>query len=213
MTLYFLSNKIIFTSRSKSFSSSILNWCESTLNHDEEGVITNISMEYHFLDNFLKELKQKNIQNCTFFIYTDIIEMYRTIIKNHLIIAAGGLVFNQNNQVLLIKRNGSWDLPKGKVEPMELYPEAAKREVEEECGIEVDITSKLGITYHAYPLKSNIAIKKNIWYSMMCTNIKNAKPQLEEGITKLKWCNLAEAKTLIATSFLSLQKIWEYVPS
>ena len=33
-----------------------------------------------------------------------------------LIKAAGGLVYNQENKLLMIFRNGKWDLPKGKVE-------------------------------------------------------------------------------------------------
>ena len=49
--------------------------------------------------------------------------------------AAGGGVYNSKNKILLIKRNGLWDLPKGKVEIGETYPEAALREVTEECGI------------------------------------------------------------------------------
>lgn len=37
--------------------------------------------------------------------------------------------------MLLIQRNGRWDLPKGKVEPGETLLQAALREVEEETGI------------------------------------------------------------------------------
>jgi hypothetical protein len=33
--------------------------------------------------------------------------------------AAGGLVINDRNEILLIKRRGKWDLPKGKAEPGE----------------------------------------------------------------------------------------------
>lgn len=38
-------------------------------------------------------------------------------------------------KMLLIQRNGRWDLPKGKVEPGETLLQAALREVEEETGI------------------------------------------------------------------------------
>ena len=51
--------------------------------------------------------------------------------------AAGGLVRNQEGDYLFIKRLGKWDLPKGKVEAEEQMKEAAVREVEEECGVEV----------------------------------------------------------------------------
>ena len=33
-----------------------------------------------------------------------------------IITAAGGLVFNQNDELLMIYRRGKWDLPKGKLE-------------------------------------------------------------------------------------------------
>ena len=48
--------------------------------------------------------------------------------------AAGGLVFNKENQLLTIKRNGLWDLPKGKIERHEDQMAAALREVMEETG-------------------------------------------------------------------------------
>ena len=55
--------------------------------------------------------------------------------KLTLIKAAGGLVYNQENKLLMIFRNGKWDLPKGKLEEGESIENCAIREVEEECGI------------------------------------------------------------------------------
>ena len=49
--------------------------------------------------------------------------------------AAGGLVKNDQDELLLIFRNGQWDLPKGKLEKNEKNKHTAIREVEEECGI------------------------------------------------------------------------------
>ena len=64
--------------------------------------------------------------------------------------AAGGLVFNkENGEILMIFRNGKWDLPKGKLEEGENKKQCAIREVEEECSIVgLDITEKLIETYH-----------------------------------------------------------------
>jgi hypothetical protein len=50
--------------------------------------------------------------------------------------AAGGLVALRDGRILLIKRLGKWDLPKGKVEKGESLQETALREVVEECGLE-----------------------------------------------------------------------------
>ncbi len=41
--------------------------------------------------------------------------------------AAGGLVLNEKGEVLMIFRRGSWDLPKGKIDPNESVETAAIR--------------------------------------------------------------------------------------
>jgi len=46
------------------------------------------------------------------------------------VIAAGGLVTNEIDEILVINRLDKWDLPKGKVEPEEPIKLAAVREVE-----------------------------------------------------------------------------------
>ena len=52
-----------------------------------------------------------------------------------LIEAAGGIVQNDQKQMLFIYRLNKWDLPKGKVEKGENFEQAAIREVEEETGV------------------------------------------------------------------------------
>ena len=47
------------------------------------------------------------------------------------VIAAGGKVHNNKNEILFIFRNGKWDLPKGKAEAKETINQTALREVEE----------------------------------------------------------------------------------
>ena len=57
--------------------------------------------------------------------------------KHKHIIAAGGVVFRIEHEVvsiLLIFRNGVWDLPKGKLEKGESIEMCASREVSEETG-------------------------------------------------------------------------------
>ena len=57
-------------------------------------------------------------------------ETFKDFADNYTLIqAAGGLVFNKENQLLTIKRNGLWDLPKGKIEKHEDQRAAALREV------------------------------------------------------------------------------------
>jgi 8-oxo-dGTP diphosphatase len=60
-------------------------------------------------------------------------------------IGVGGIVFNDNRQVLLIERNqppasGLWSIPGGKLESKESLSEACNREVKEETGLDVQAT-------------------------------------------------------------------------
>lgn len=74
--------------------------------------------------------------------------------------AAGGVV-QQNNRILIIKRSGTPDLPKGHQEPGESIEQCAIREVEEECGLQnVKITSHLTDTLHIYYRNENWYLKK-----------------------------------------------------
>ena len=119
-----------------------------------------------------------------------------THIKSYfkLVNAAGGLVINPNKEILLIKRLGKWDLPKGKLEKGESKQEGAIREVEEECGISnLRILKSLKKTYHVYNLKESWVLKTCYWYWMAYKGNEILKPQLEEDITEVKWENFKNA--------------------
>jgi len=101
--------------------------------------------------------------------------------------AAGGIV-KRKDEFLFIKRNGLWDLPKGKMEDGESPEVCAKREIEEECGIEgPEVKELVLITYHTYAYKDIPTIKKTYWYALTYDGPKKGTPQLEEGITRVSW--------------------------
>ena len=116
-------------------------------------------------------------------------------------IAAGGVVFNAKaGTMLLIKRNGVWDLPKGKLETGETIPECAVREVEEETGLKgLKIISDLCETYHEYSEGSKQIGKTTYWFLMNGETVTKQKltPQREEGITELKWVELSAGRELL----------------
>jgi 8-oxo-dGTP pyrophosphatase MutT (NUDIX family) len=119
--------------------------------------------------------------------------------------AAGGLVQSDEDKYLFIKRNGFWDLPKGKLEIDEKKKDAAVREVEEECGIEVEkLGKKIIKTYHIYELKGKIVLKISHWYKMRAIANQALVPQLEEGITEVKWFGKQDWNLVKANTYASI---------
>lgn len=113
------------------------------------------------------------------------------------IVAAGGAVRNKAGDLLFIKRNGRWDLPKGKLELSESIETAALREVCEETGLAQDSLallspvllpdSRQNITMHTYFERGTRFLKKTYWYNMQCTIEQTLVPQAEEGISDVAW--------------------------
>lgn len=124
--------------------------------------------------------------------------------------AGGGLVLNEQNELLFIYRRGSWDLPKGKVDSGETIEACALREVEEETGVgNLTLVDFLGITQHQYfdPYLQEEVIKESHWYIMTVKGVPALIPQSEEDITNIKWVPLAEVNALITNSFTSIKEI------
>ncbi len=119
-----------------------------------------------------------------------------------LIEAAGGLVTNSRGEVLLIYRLGKWDLPKGKLEKGEDPEQGAIREVMEECAIQKPmITGRISDTYHTYRLGDQNIIKKTFWFHMKVEGVPEPKPQIEEDITEVIWCPLAQLESVFDNSY------------
>jgi len=125
-----------------------------------------------------------------------------------LIEAAGGVVENEQNELLFIYRLGKWDLPKGKLEENETIPECAVREVEEECLIkELKITGELPDTYHCYPYKGTWAFKTTYWFKMVSNYQGVLVPQTEEGIESVEWINKNELNKVRENTYLSIMEV------
>lgn len=140
-------------------------------------------------------------------------ELFKRLRKHFkLIKAAGGVVFNEDGQLLLIKRLGLWDLPKGKLEPGEDQRLAALREVHEECGLNfLGILGKVANTYHVYHLKGRWILKKSAWYRMAAWGDVSVTPQLEEGITEVCWVDKAFIKAKGFDTYDSLRDLFDAI--
>jgi ADP-ribose pyrophosphatase YjhB (NUDIX family) len=122
--------------------------------------------------------------------------------------AAGGIVTNENDDVLMIFRYGCWDFPKGKVEAGEEWPAAALREVEEETGLhDIALAEPLPNTYHTYTLHGTPVLKITHWYAMRAPQ-QPLTPQTEEDISQAVWVPRTEVTDHLHDSYPSLRELW-----
>ncbi len=189
--------------------------------NDTEILFTNTS---HLINNSTILLKEDSISNLVFQIYNseigknlyyafitdDYKRLFKKFIKQFKVIeAAGGIVYNEKQQILIIKRLGKWDLPKGKIEKGEEVRLAALREVHEECGVEfLSILKKYGYTHHLYLLKGRWVLKRTTWYYMSSHGEQQPKPQLEEDITEALWVDKSFVKSNDFETYPSLKAIF-----
>lgn len=120
--------------------------------------------------------------------------------------AAGGIVSTQNDELLIIKRNGFFDLPKGHFKKNETASKAAIREVAEECGIHSHyiIDDDPIITYHVYKLDGEIILKETQWFKMKTKDLESLIPQKEEGIEEALWMSNSKINQNINLFYPSL---------
>jgi colanic acid biosynthesis protein WcaH len=82
-------------------------------------------------------------------------EEYLNIIKNTQINSVDMIIFNNEGEVLLGKRNNepaknTWFVPGGKIQKFETLEQATKRKSKEELGIELNYEKELGVYCHNY---------------------------------------------------------------
>lgn len=124
--------------------------------------------------------------------------------------AGGGLLLNEHQELLMIFRRGSWDLPKGKLDEGETMEACALREVEEETGVgHLELGGLVGITRHQYfdPYIKEDVIKETHWYAMNVKGRPALIPQTEEDITDISWVPLQEVSELLKNSFDTIREI------
>lgn len=126
------------------------------------------------------------------------------------IIAAGGLVQNEAEELLMIYRRGKWDLPKGKLDKNETIEACAVREVMEETGLtNVELGKWIDTSYHPYfdPYLNEDVIKETHWFAMRAAGQQTLTPQTEEDITDIKWVNNAEMEICLQDSYPNIVEV------
>lgn len=137
-------------------------------------------------------------------------EEFHDFAKDYRIIhAAGGIVHNEKDEILMIYRLDKWDFPKGKVEAGEQIPEAALREVEEETGLQhITLEEPLPSTFHTYELNGQPILKETHWFRMSA-NTQSLTPQTVEDITQAVWVPREQVPEKMENSYPSLKWLWE----
>lgn len=121
--------------------------------------------------------------------------------------AAGGIVRN-TDRILMIKRFGIPDLPKGHIETGESTEACALREVEEECGLQkIRIEKPLKDTWHIYFREGQWHLKQTHWFIMTCPPEQSLIPQTEEDIEAVYWLPCKEMDQILPQTYASLREV------
>lgn len=124
--------------------------------------------------------------------------------------AGGGIVFNENNEVLLILRNGKWDLPKGKLSDNESIQACAIREVMEETGLnQIEPGPEKAITYHSYVENGTRMLKETHWFEMSASSQQPLTPQQEEGIAEIRWVSPTDLDEYLKNTYATIAALLE----
>lgn len=123
--------------------------------------------------------------------------------------AGGGVVQNSKGKILMMKRRGKWDIPKGKKEKGENIAVCALREVEEETGVKkLKLIRFRTITYHIFKQDGQYFMKETYWYDMKTSYKGGLVAQTEEGIEKVCWKKPEKVQELVKKSYKNIQKLF-----
>ncbi|MEO6136634.1 MAG: NUDIX domain-containing protein [Ginsengibacter sp.] len=156
------------------------------------------SLSNYDLQSMPREIQKPNFNQGI--IYNENLDELKSAFFEHFTIikAGGGLVRNNDEEILLIFRRGKWDLPKGKLDEGESLEECALREVAEETGLtKIELGEKISITYHTYVERGTLILKESHWFNMKAFGTGLLIPQTEEDILEIIWAkkeNLAKYK-------------------
>ncbi len=125
--------------------------------------------------------------------------------------AAGGVVADDAQNVLMIYRRDRWDLPKGHIDAGEDALSAAVREIAEETGVSgLKFVTELCNTLHAYNVYGKWELKRTYWFGFETLQTAT-QPQTEEDIQTAQWCSAVEVDENLKKSYPTIREvIYEY---
>ena len=193
--IYFDNRVVVLTDKNK--KSSVIN--------DHVYLFANKKTLAKRLEHF-----EKSDDECLSIIHSDVNELFEYVTQCFRYIeAAGGLVSLPDGRILLIKRLGKWDLPKGKAEKGESLQETAVREVMEECGLKTapEIIGELMHTFHTYHQDGRHILKHTAWYAMRYEGDDSLHPQFSEDITQAVWLPKNQLNLVMQNTYKSIKQV------
>ena len=141
-----------------------------------------------------------------FIFHTDILTLFEEFKACfNYVVAAGGVVIRPDGKFLIIKRDGLWDLPKGKQEKGESPEETALREVEEETGLKgLVITNPILSTFHTYQISQDMTLKKTKWFEMTYEGSDDPIPETKEKISEALWVDPGKTDFIRSNTYPSV---------
>lgn len=136
---------------------------------------------------------------------TDYMENKERVMPTH-IIAAAGIVVNDNDEVLMVKTyNAGWVFPGGQVEVGENVIDAVKREIMEEAGVDIEVGEVFCISSNTakYPGHSGVKeVPTKIMLDFICKAKEGTPRPSDENsesmyVSKEKALELIEAPAII----------------
>jgi 8-oxo-dGTP diphosphatase len=108
-------------------------------------------------------------------------------------VGVGGILFNENREVLLIKRNqppaqGLWSIPGGKLEPGESIVEACQREFHEETSLVVTVRHIVAVVDRQLEGFHYVIID----FCVELIDKTNCVPLAQSDVLDAKWVSLDE---------------------
>lgn len=113
---------------------------------------------------------------------------------------AGGIVKNDNNQIVLIRMGDVdvWGFPKGRLKKNEKILHAAKREIHEETGIK-DLKLIKNLGYYQRPQVNEPQTLKTIHMFLFKTKQETLQP-IESDTDSAKWIDKTKASNFLTLS-------------
>jgi 8-oxo-dGTP pyrophosphatase MutT (NUDIX family) len=200
--------KIYFNDKPLFLCDAVDRIIETYLHHDDAVFIDELNA--HTIKTIIHEMQQPQV-HAGVFLHPNLNELKKTFQRKFTLVkAAGGLVKNHHDQILMIFRRNRWDLPKGKLDKGETLEHCAVREVEEETGLRnVNLTTSLHVTYHTYHEGTKHVLKESSWFSMTVDGEQTLTPQTAEDISDIQWIDQDQIKAYLKKTFPLISDIME----